>query len=278
MPYLAAIIVGAALAASGAALQSLLANPLAEPYILGTVGSAALAAAAACALGLETSLGMWVRNAAALSGAAAGLLLVLAVARSSKNRSKSTIILAGFVVGSFTGSADMVVMQTLPPEQFADLSRWLYGNLSSPDPMALAVASAMVAVSLAGLYSQNRSLDALALGPDTAATLGVNVKKTTLATLACCAAATAAAVSLAGAIGFLGLVVPHAVRRFTGASHRRVLPASALAGALALMAAQYVCELADRRVTAGGVCALALSPVFFAMLAKGGLDGSSADR
>ena len=263
----AALTVGASLSSAGAVLQSVLRNPLAEPFMLGIVGGAALFAATAMHFGL----GSWALVPAfAFAGACFSLALVCGVAflaaRSGRGFGGETVILAGFVSGSFTGSLQMVVLSYAEPDTFAKLSKWLFGDLHSASPESLAVAALLGAVAFALMYSQNRSLNALALGDAAAESVGVNVRRTVLVSLGAASLATAASVAIAGAIGFLGLVVPHFVRRVFGGNHRAYLPLSALFGGLFLLGADYAGRRFPAGVSAGVVCAVLGSPFFLWLL------------
>ena len=264
---ISALIVGASLASAGAVLQSVLRNPLAEPFMLGIVGGAALFAATAMHFGL----GSWALVPAfAFAGACFSLALVCAVAllasRNGRSFGGETVILAGFVSGSFTGSLQMVLLSYAKPDTYAKLSKWLFGDLHSARPLSLLVAAILGAVAFAIMYSQNRNLNALALGDESAASVGVNVKRTVLLTLGAASLATAASVAIAGAIGFLGLVVPHFVRRVFGGNHRVYLPLSAVFGGLFLLGADWIGRLFPAGVSAGVVCAVIGSPFFLYLL------------
>ena len=265
---LAALTVGAALASAGAVLQSTLRNPLAEPFMLGIVGGAALFAAA----GVRYAGACWAAVPAfAFAGACFSLALVCVIAWiASRRRGEpfggTTVILAGYVTGSLTGSLQMVVLSQTEPDTFARLSKWLFGDLHSVRPDSLLVAAVLAAFAFALMYSQNRSLNALALGDAGAARVGVDVRRTLLISLGAASLATAASVALAGAIGFIGLVVPHFVRRVFGANHRVYLPLSALFGALFLLGAEGLGRFFPEGVSAGVVCAVVGAPFFLYLL------------
>jgi len=277
--YPAALVTGASLALSGATLQSVLRNPLAEPYLLGTVGGGALFAALATNLGL-VAVGSWALSVASFFGSCLSLGLVCLIAvlaarargldgsdphlRSSGN----AVVLAGFVTGGFMGSLDMLVLSYSKPEDFTAISKWLYGSLDAVTPSALAAGCLTLAVVLATLLALSRRLNVLELGRDEAETLGVNARATVLMVLGVVSLATAVSVALAGAIGFIGLVVPHVVRRKTGPRMQRVLPLSALAGGAFLAAAEFLRRLLPGNVPVGVVCAVFGAPFFFWLLAS----------
>lgn len=275
--YPAAAVVGASLSVTGAALQSVLRNPLAEPYLMGTVGGAALFAAAAIVSGL-TALGVWVMPTASFLGSLFSLTLVCLIAYlSDRSREReganpllkssgSTVVLAGFVTGAFTGSLNMLVLSYARAEDFAAVSKWLYGNLAAVTPWALALSAAAFALVLATLLKLARYLDVLELGRAEAECLGVNARALILTVLGLSSLMTAVSVALAGAIGFVGLVVPHIVRRKVGPRMCRVLPFSALLGALALILAQAIAGHLPGEVPVGVIAAIGGAPVIFAIL------------
>ena len=275
--YPAAAVTGASLAVTGATLQSVLRNPLAEPYLLGTVGGAALFAALATNLGL-VALGAWVMPTASFAGSCAALALVCVVAAfaaRARNRdgadpqlrsSGNAVVLAGFVTGGFMGSLDMLALSYAKPDDFTAISKWLYGSLKAVTPSLLTLGAAVFAGVFAALMALARRLNVLELGRDEAETLGVNTRATLLAVLGLVSLATAVSVALAGAIGFIGLVVPHAVRRKAGPRMQRVLPISALVGGVFLAVAEGVGRLLPGEVPVGVVCAVVGAPFFLWLL------------
>lgn len=273
----AAFVIGAALSVSGATLQGLLRNPLAEPYMLGMVGGGALFVALATVLGL-TAWGAFVLPAASLAGSCCSLLLVLAVARFARRvrdrkgadaamrSAYDPVIVAGFVVGGFTGSLDMLALSFAKADDFASVSKWLYGSLANVTPQALALGAGVLAVVLVVLFALRRPLDVMELGHDEAACLGVNVRGTMIAAIAAVSLATSVSVALAGAVGFVGLVVPHAVRRLFGVRQRAVVPFSALFGGVFLVLAQLLVGFVPADVPVGVVCAAVGAPFFLVLL------------
>jgi len=250
---------------AGATLQSVLRNPLAEPYMLGLTGGASLFAALAVHTGIA-AFGAWTLPASAACGSAFSLALVVSVSALARDRRPETVILAGFVTGAFTGSLQMVVLSQTEPETFANLSKWLFGDLHAVKGTPLAAAAGCVIAASVFLFSRARKLNALALGEDLARTLGVHVRRETLMALLAASLATAAAVSVAGAIGFLGLVTPHVARRFVGADHRKYLLLSAVLGGVFLVAADLLGSLFPCGISAGIVCALCGGPFFLWLL------------
>ena len=271
----AALVVGASLALSGAALQSVLRNPLAEPYILGLVGGASLGVALAFQTGLAAAAALAV-PVSAFAGACLSLALVCCVAHFAARRTGGralaggTVIVAGFVTGGLTNSLQMLVLAYATPEQSAAAFKWVWGDLHAVQPGPIAGAVAALLASFLLLYAQNRRLNALVLGEDAARALGVDVRRTQLVALGAASLATASSVALVGAVGFLGLIVPHVVRRLFGGDHRVYLPLSAVGGALFLVAADAVAGLFPGNLPVGVVCALTGAPFFLWLLTRRG--------
>ena len=271
----AAMIVGASLATSGATLQSVLRNPLAEPYILGLVGGASFGVALAFLMGWAEASAVVVPLAAFLGACFSLGLVCIASAVAARRTGKrglagGTVIVAGFVAGSFTCSLQMLALAYATPEQSAAAYKWVWGDLHQASPQAIPWTALAVLMAIVLLYARNRQLNALALGEDTARSLGVNVRRTQLVALIATSVATAASVALAGAVGFLGLIVPHVVRRVVGPNHRIYLPVCAVMGALFLVAADGVARLFPGNLPVGVVCALTGAPFFFFLLARKG--------
>lgn len=275
--YPTAFALGAALSMCGAALQSALRNPLAEPYLLGAVGGASLFSAIAVVTGFA-AFGSVAMSAAGFAGAFFSLALVVTVSCISERMrrsscadpflraSGSTVVLAGFAVGSFTGSLQMFVVSFAGSEEFAALYKWLFGDLKNCGREAAIIASALAAGTFAALWATARRLNVMELGRTEAECQGINAERTTLAVLCVAAAVTAISVSIAGAIGFVGLVVPHAVRRVTGPRMQRILPACAFLGGIALAFAEAVTSFFPADIPAGVICAVFGAPFFIWLL------------
>lgn len=275
--YPTAAVVGASLAVTGTVLQSVLRNPLAEPYLMGTVGGAALLAAGAMVTGL-TALGAWVLPVASFLGSCLSLLLVCGVAyyagrvRAAESAnpflrsSGSTLVLAGFVTGGFTGSLNMLILSYASAEDFATVSKWLYGSLGTATAGSLMLCLVVFAFVFGVLLALARRLDVLELGRSEAECLGVNAQAIIVTVLVAASLMTAVSVALAGAIGFVGLVVPHVVRRLAGPRMTRVLPSAAVAGAGFLVAAEAVRRLLPGDVPVGVVAAICGAPCVFALI------------
>ena len=266
----AAGLVGAALAVSGATFQALLRNALAEPYVLGVSGGAALGAVAAIVLGGLTASPTSI-SAAAFVGAIASIALVLRVAAGvGPTLDTRVLLLAGVVVGAFANAGIFLILSIADVAAFRSATGWMMGSLSGSTWTGAATLAAYLLPTLVLLLSLARPLNALAIGEDTAAYLGVSVERTKWLAFGAASMLAAAAVAAAGIIGFVGLIVPHAVRLAWGSDHRLLLPASALLGATFVL----VTDTAARTVVAptelplGAVTAIVGVPLFVALLRR----------
>ena len=268
---LAAFAVGGLLAVAGALMQVLLRNPLADPYILGISGGAAVGALAAMLAGIAAFV-----SPAAFAGALVSTLLVFGLARAGGARAPWTaarLLLTGVVVAAGWGAVIALLLTIAPDAQVKGMLFWLIGDLSVT-PLALP-ALATLAVVLAGAFALARDLNVLARGEDVASALGVAVPRVTLALYVLAALATAAAVTTAGSVGFVGLVVPHALRLVIGNDQRALLPAAALAGGALLVLADTLARsvVAPVQLPVGVITALVGVPVFLFLLGKSGAHG-----
>ncbi|HEY7724646.1 MAG TPA: iron ABC transporter permease [Anaeromyxobacteraceae bacterium] len=283
-------VVGVALAAAGTALQALLRNPLAEPFVLGVSGGAALGGALVL---LAASLAgrVWEPLAAALggaspvtagsvAGAAGATVLVFALGRVGGRLLPEAALLVGVIFNAFAAALISVLKVLVPPEQAARLLYWLMGALGYESPGTLAASAAVVGAALAALVLLSSRLNLLALGDEEAASLGVEVGRVRAAVLVAASAATGAAVALAGMVGFVGLIVPHAVRRLLGPDHRLLVPASALLGGAFLVLADAAARVAflplGSEPPVGALTALAGGPLFLWLLRREGRRGEVA--
>lgn len=265
---LGAALVGAALAVAGALLQGLLRNPLADPYVLGT--SAGASVGGTLGLLLAGPFGYLVVPAFAFAGALGSTALVWRVARVGAHVPVVSLLLAGVVLSAFAGSivALLLVMSDRLQLRLAALLGWLMGGVSVVSWEQLGVTAALAAVAGALALATASRLDALALGEDVAASIGVDVERLKHVILVASALLTATAVSLAGLVGFVGLVVPHAARLVVGPGHARLLPACALGGATFVVLADLLARvaLAPAELPVGVVSGLVGGPFFFALL------------
>ncbi|HET7701594.1 MAG TPA: iron ABC transporter permease [Candidatus Limnocylindria bacterium] len=267
---LAAALVGGALAASGALLQGLLRNPLADPYVTGASAGGALGAVGA--LALAGAAAPTLVPVAAFAGALAAVALVWRIARLGGPTTILTVLLGGIVLTSFAGAIVtlIIVASDRLSLRLRALLDVLVGGVAVRDPGELAAAAAIVAIGLAGALALAPRVDAYAFGEETAATLGVDTERTTLAVLVVTALLTGAAVALAGLVAFVGLVVPHAVRGLLGARHRPLIGASFLAGAAVLVLADLGARiaLAPAELPVGVITGAVGGPFFLALLAR----------
>jgi iron complex transport system permease protein len=267
---LVAALVGGALATSGAVFQALLRNPLADPYILGVSGGAAVGAVAAFALG-ALALGGWIVPAAAFAGAIGAVVIVFRVAASS-GRALDTrvLLLAGVVAGAFFNALILLFLTLSGAGAFRSAIFWLMGSLADASWAQGLVLALYLLPATAVLFLLARPLDLLALGEEPALYLGVPVERVKLAAYVVASLVVAASVATCGAIGFVGLVVPHALRLVWGSGHRLLLPASFLAGAAFLLLADTAARTVAgaQELPVGVVTALVGVPVFATLLAR----------
>lgn len=259
---LAALFVGAALAGSGAALQGLLRNPLAEPGVLGVSAMAALGATFVLYYGL-TNLSPVILPLAAITGAVLATMLIAAAA--IKAGSVVTLILIGVALSSFAGAVMALLMNLAPnPFYLSDMANWSLGSVANRSLADLALAVPFIAAGLIVLFLSRRGLSILTLGEAAAFGAGLDVKKQRILTVLGAGLATGGAVSLAGAIGFVGIVAPHLIRPLTGHDPARSLLPSALLGGLILMIADIGIRLnpAETELKLGVVAALIGAPIF----------------
>jgi iron complex transport system permease protein len=266
---LAAACAGAGLAAAGVAFQALLRNPLAEPYTLGVSQGATLGAVIAIRMGL----GAWLAGsgvaALAFVGAIATVLVVWRLARVGDAVPAATLLLAGVTLGVMCSAATMLLQTTASFDEAYRIVRWMLGGLDWIELRELAVAAGAVGLGLVLLLLHARDLNALAAGADAAASVGVAVARTTLVVHGAASLIVGAVIAVAGPIGFVGLIVPHALRAVVGPDHRVLLPAAIFTGAAFVV----VCDTAARLVLApnaqlpvGVITALLGGPFFLVLL------------
>lgn len=269
---LAAMAVGASLGVSGAVLQGLLRNPLADPYVLGTASGAALGAAVGVLLPVHAVLlGFGVANVLAFVGALGAVALVVRVSGSGGD-SRASVLLVGYAIGSVL-AAGLALAMYLSGDDLRRIVAWLLGSLANVTWPQVTIGLPIVLVGTVLIVTRARSLDALLLGDEAAAHLGVDVARERRILLALAALVTAAAVAMAGLIGFVGLVVPHVVRLVSGPAARSVLPLSALVGAAFMVLADLVARIPGE-LPVGIVTAIVGVPVFLLLLrqARGAYD------
>jgi iron complex transport system permease protein len=262
---LCAFAVGALLALAGALLQVVLRNPLADPYVLGVSGGAAVGALGAILAGALALVAP-----AAFAGAVLSTAIVFALAGRGDARASTRLLLTGVVVAAGWGAVIALILSVAPSAQVKGMLYWLIGDLNgAADPRP---ALAALAVALATALVIARSLNRLARGADHAEALGVDVRRTALIAHGIAAFAAAAAVTQAGSVGFVGLVVPHALRLVVGNDQRALLPAAALAGGALVVVADTLARtlFAPMSVPVGVITALVGVPTFLVLQRRGG--------
>ena len=269
-----AALVGAALATSGVLFQGLLRNPMADPYFIGTSAGAAVGATLALLLPISSVfMGFGLVPVAAFLGALAAVMAVYSLAHTEGKTPVITLLLAGFVVSSLL-IALMTLLITINDQlqlNLRQLLTFLLGGFGTNDWKQLAVVAPMILGGVVGTRLFAHVLDAFSVGEEGAAYLGVQVERDKLLIIALGALLTGAAVSLSGLVGFVGLMVPHAVRMVLGPGHRTLLPASALAGASFLVSADLLARtvLVPTEVPVGVITALLGAPFFLYLLRRG---------
>jgi len=259
---LIAFSVGGLLALAGAWFQVLLGNPLAEPYVLGVAGSASVGAVAGLMLMPESA---WAMSIGAFAGAWVGIAVVMAFSHLGPSR----VLLAGVVLAAFWAAILALLLALLPERGLGRAFAWMMGDLSHSDiPVSLLLLAWAVALACGMLLS--RSLDILLLGDRHARALGVDLELLRRRLLLMASAVTAIAVTAAGTIGFVGLVVPHLMRLMFGSLHRRLLPAAAVSGGLLLMLADTASRtvIAPAELPVGVLTAIIGVPVFLYLLLR----------
>jgi len=267
---LAAALVGSALAMSGVVFQALLRNPLASPDTLGISAGAALGAMAAITFHLEFSLlGLSSVTIASFAGWLGALVIVSGLSAARRRGSSAVVLLLGGVTVQLLLSAVIAFVQYLADftETFRNV-RWLMGSLDVASYSPIVAALLPMATAWAGFATLPRVLDLISVGSESAAARGVNVERSERIALVSASLATGAAVSLAGPVSFVGIVVPHMVRLLVGADHRLVLPASAFFGAFFLIACDLIARtiIAPLELPVGIITAIIGGPVFLWLL------------
>lgn len=263
---LTAAAVGAGLAIAGAVMQAIARNPLADPYLLGLSSGASLGAVSVLLLGAAVLLPV-----AAFLGSMAALGLTLLLASTLGAITPTRTVLAGLAVSSLASAiTSLVIFWTATGDSYREILGWLLGSLAGARWPAVAISAIAIVVAGIPILLVGRVLDAFAFGDVSAASLGVNVPATRWGLLTASALLTGAMVSVSGSIGFVGLVLPHAVRLLVGPGHRALLPLSALVGAIFLVWADTAARtLFDpRELPVGIVTAIIGAPVFALLLAR----------
>lgn len=265
-----AALVGGALAAAGAVFQALLRNPLAEPYVLGVSGGAAVGAVSAVVFA-GPDAAAWVLPAAAFAGAVGAILLVFRIAATvGRTLDTRVLLLAGVVVGAFFNACILLVLTFADAESFRSAVFWMMGSFSGATWRGVGAFLAYSVPALLVLLALARPLNLLAVGEETAAYLGTRVERTKWVAYGTASLLVAAAVAVSGVIGFVGLIVPHVVRFLWGGEHRFLLPASVLLGAAFLVLADALARTvaAPTELPIGVVTAFVGVPFFVWLLRR----------
>jgi len=261
---IAAFSTGGALALAGALLQVLLKNPLADPYVLGVSGGAAVGALTAMLVGAVA----WMVPAGAFAGAVASTVIVFGLARGRGAWSPTRLLLTGIIIAAGWAAVVALILSLAPEAQLRGMLFWLIGDLSAPPatwtPLVAVLLVLVVAISFA------RDFNALARGEAIAASVGVDVARLPWLLFSLSALLTAVAVTVAGAIGFVGLIVPQAIRLMLGNDQRVVLPASALGGGVLLLIADTLSRVvaAPSQLPVGVITAMLGVPLFLFLLSR----------
>ena len=266
-----AVIVGAALACAGAVFQGMLRNPLADPYILGVSSGAGLGAMVAIVLGLGTGfLGLSSQSVLAFCGAMGAVWLVWLVGRFAGGGQITPLLLAGVVVNAFFSAIIMFITAVARSQDVLASVLWLMGNMTEQSAIVLWLGATLIATGIIVLVRLTPQMNAISFGEDEAIALGVNTHRVRFVSFAVAAFITAVAVSLSGLIGFVGLIVPHAVRLVFGPDHRQLLPMSCVVGAAFLLAADTIARVivAPAQLPVGVVTAIAGGPFFLFLLCR----------
>ena len=268
---LLAAIVGAGLGAVGVAVQALVRNALADPFVLGISSGASVGAVIVTTFGLLASLSIYAVSAGAFLGALAATILVYAAAADRTGISPLRLVLVG-VAMSFGLQAVTSVLIYLQPssEATSTVLFWSMGSFGAATWNALPLVAGVTLVGIAWLWRRSRTLDVLALGDESAASLGVDATRSRTLLFAVASLMTAAMVAVSGAIGFVGLVVPHIVRLVVGAAHVRVLAVAPLAGAVLMVWVDLISRTvaAPRELPLGAITALVGVPVFVLLMRR----------
>ncbi|MEU2222871.1 iron ABC transporter permease [Streptomyces sp. NPDC018347] len=266
-------VVGAGLAAVGVAVQAMVRNALADPFVLGVSSGAAVGANAVILLGAFAGLGVWALSVSAFASALAAMALVYAVARTPHGLTPLRLILTGTALAyGFEAVTTVMVFGAVRGEAARSAMMWLLGSLGGATWAQVPLAAVTVLAGWAWLRWRAESLNALAMGDETSAALGVRPDRLRRELFLVTAAVTGTVVAVSGAIGFVGLMVPHVVRMLVGADHRRVLAVAPLAGAVLLVWADVLSRLlfAPAELPVGVITAVVGVPAFLLLMRRGG--------
>jgi iron complex transport system permease protein len=268
---LLSLVVGASLASVGVALQALLRNPLADPYVLGVSSGSALGASLAMLFGVGTSF--LALAALPLCGFAGGLISLIVVYRIGSSGGRlpvHSLLLAGVILNAIFTALIMFITSIMEPNRSFGMMAWLMGTLSTHVSSGLTILMVYVLIGLLLLYGQAATLNVMTLGDESARSLGIETERIKKLVFVTSALVTGAVVSVSGMIGFIGMVVPHAVRLVLGADHRLLFPASALVGGMFLLLADTAARtlLSPTEIPVGIITALTGGPFFIYLLMR----------
>jgi iron complex transport system permease protein len=262
------ILVGAALSVAGTGFQALLRNPLADPYVLGVSSGAALGAILSVAVASAATFAM---PLAAFAGALATIAAVYFLGRRGGQLESHTLLLAGIIMASFLSAVIMFLMTTLSGGELRGIAFWLMGDLTSTKtPLALPWLFILLAAGVGAIYTTSADLNLLLAGEQEAVHLGVDVPRVKLVVYVCASLLTGLAVSVSGAIGYVGLIVPHLMRMLFGSDHRLLIPTAALGGAIIIVIADALARTiwAPTELPVGAMTAIAGAPMFIYLLRR----------
>jgi iron complex transport system permease protein len=261
------ILVGAALSTAGAGFQALLRNPLADPYVLGVSSGAALGAIVSLIVLPFTPGAVQV---AAFAGAAATIGAVYFLGRRGGQLDSATLLLAGIITASFLSAVIMFLMTILSSRDLRGMAFWLMGDLSSAPAVDLRWLYLLLIVAVGSIYTTSSDLNLILTGEQEASHLGVNVRRVKLVVYVGASLLTGLAVSVSGAIGYVGLLVPHVMRMLFGTDYRVLIPASAIGGAIIVVAADLLARtvVAPTELPVGAMTAIAGAPVFIYLMRR----------
>lgn len=263
------ILVSISLTLSGVAMQAFTKNPLASPYVLGISAGASLGAVLGMATGLFAIFGSRSVQAGAFAGSLLSIFIVYTFAKSGNEVAPIKLILVGMAVSAmFTAFSNYIVYKTPDDRQVRNITFWMLGSIASADWPDLVPLVLVLPPSILALYAMSGGLNALMMGESSAVTLGVNVRFVRKLTIIISAVMTGTAVSMAGSIGFVGLVVPHVVRSVVGADHRRVIPLSVFVGAIFLIWVDVAARMLDApgEIPIGIITSMLGAPFFLWMI------------
>jgi iron complex transport system permease protein len=261
------ILVGAALSTAGAGFQALLRNPLADPYVLGVSSGAALGAILSLILTPHVPGAI---QGAAFVGAAITIAIVYFLGRRGRQLDSATLLLAGIVAASFLSAVIMFLMTTLSGRDLRGMAFWLMGDLQTAPAVDLRWLYFLLIVAVGCIFTTSSDLNLILTGEQEARHLGVNVNRVKLVVYIAASVLTGLAVSVSGAIGYVGLLVPHAMRMLFGTDYRMLIPTSAIGGAIAIVLADTLARtiVAPTELPVGAMTALAGAPVFIYLMRR----------